>query len=74
MLILLEDKTTFRIIREYPNEKLQRTNNNIQVELLKKEHITVAEKIKTTSQRNKENLSLRPISSSILWLNTLAVY
>lgn len=76
MLELLQDKTTFKCIREDPTEKLQKTNNNILSELLKGQHITKSEKSRLTAHAaaapelyglpkiHKENMPLRPISSS----------
>lgn len=74
---LLEDKSTYKLIREDPTTKLQRLNNNIVAELHKKDIITKWEKFKLTSiaaaapdlyglpKIHKENIPLRPIASSI---------
>lgn len=74
---LLDDKTTYKTIREDPTAKLQRMNNNIITELFKNNHISRFEKLKLTTHAaaapelyglpkiHKEDLPLRPISSSL---------
>ncbi|XP_075157976.1 uncharacterized protein LOC142231244 [Haematobia irritans] len=74
---ILEDKNTYRKVREDPTSKLQRTNNNIVQELFKKEYITKWEKFRLTSncavapelyglpKVHKDCVPLRPISSSM---------
>lgn len=74
---LLEDKITYKTIREDPTAKLQRTNNNIVTQLQKTGCITKFEKIAMTTHAaaapelyglpkiHKENIPLRPISSSL---------
>lgn len=74
---LLDDKTTYKTIRNDPTQKLQRMNNKLIMELYKEEYITKYEKIKLTSNAataprlyglpkiHKPNVPLRPISSSI---------
>lgn len=74
---LLDEKTTYKIIREDPTEKLQRMNNNIITELFKNNHISRFEKLKMTAHAaaapelyglpklHKENIPLRPISASL---------
>ncbi|XP_075157638.1 uncharacterized protein LOC142230905 [Haematobia irritans] len=77
MTLLLEDKSTYRRIRENPTEKLQKKNNNLIKDLHKNNWITKWEKIKLTTNAaeapelyglpkiHKEGTPLRPISSSL---------
>ncbi|XP_075167739.1 uncharacterized protein LOC142239876 [Haematobia irritans] len=74
---LLDDKTTYKTIREDPTQKLQRKNNKIITDLFKNGYISVQEKFKLTSNAanaprlyglpkiHKLNMPLRPISSSV---------
>lgn len=74
---LLEDKTTYKQIEIDPTTKLQKTNNNFITKLHKEEHITKYDKLKLTAHAaaapelyglpkiHKQNIPLRPISSSI---------
>ncbi|XP_073824918.1 uncharacterized protein [Musca autumnalis] len=76
MSSLLEDKTTYKTCRIDPTEKLQRTNNNLVTELYKNNYITKMEKFKLICHTaeapqlyglpkiHKDNVPLRPISSS----------
>ncbi|XP_061389122.1 uncharacterized protein LOC133324293 [Musca vetustissima] len=73
---LLDDKTTYKPIREDPTEKLQRMNNNLVNDLHKNKLISKWEKSKLTSisasapdlyglpKIHKENTPLRPIAAS----------
>ncbi|XP_075160530.1 uncharacterized protein LOC142233476 [Haematobia irritans] len=74
---LLNDKSTYRTMREDPTLKLQRKNNKIIMDLFKAEYITKQEKFHLTSNSataprlyglpkiHKTNMPLRPISSSV---------
>lgn len=74
---LLDDRTTYRRTREDPTEKLQKINNNMITDLFKNKHIDKFERLNMTNHAaaapelyglpkiHKENIPLRPISSSL---------
>lgn len=74
---LLEDKSTYKVTRTDPTTTLQKKNNNLVQELFKNKHITKFERIKLINNQaaapelyglpkiHKENIPLRPISSSM---------
>lgn len=74
---LLDDKNTYKIIRMDPTQKLQKTNNNIVMNLYKSGHIDKQEKFRLSANSataprlyglpkiHKPDVPLRPISSSV---------
>ena len=74
---LLEDKSTYKVTKIDPTSKLQKTNNNIIIELFKTNQIDAKQKYKLycsvanplrlygLPKIHKKDIALRPISSSV---------